>query len=86
MCNGTVTVPILTPNSQFENRLTQLDLRLTKNINMGHARAQVNFDAYNVFNANTVLVRNNTFGATRGRPTVILAARISTAVSLMNWN
>jgi hypothetical protein len=34
------------------------------------------FDAYNVFNASTILARNNTVGATWGRPTSILGARL----------
>ena len=40
-CTGTVTVTnLIIPNTQFENRLTQLDVRLTKILRMGRTRVQ----------------------------------------------
>ena len=85
VCNGTLSIPLLTPTTRFEQRLTQLDVRLTKNIHIGRARAQVNFDAYNLFNANTVLTRNNTYGATWGQPTAILAGRLFKFGGQVDW-
>ncbi len=85
VCNGTVSVPLLTPNTQFEKRLTQLDVRLTKNFRFGRGRVQVNFDAYNIFNANTVLARNNTYGGTWGLPTAILAGRLLKFGGQLDW-
>jgi hypothetical protein len=43
---------------------------------LGGVRLQGMFDVYNIFNENSVLTRNNTFGATWGRPTRILGARL----------
>ena len=80
-CNGTVTLNnLFEPNTQFADRLTQLDVRLTKTITIGRARVQGMFDVYNAFNANTVLAENNRYSATGlnpwRRPTSILGARL----------
>ena len=75
-CNATVSVDLVDPNSLLEKRLTQVDIRLTRVFRVGGGRVQANFDAYNVFNANTILTRNNTFGPQWGRPTAILGARL----------
>jgi hypothetical protein len=78
-CNGTVSISnVIAPNTQFEERLTQLDLRFSKTIPLGRLRVVANFDIYNLFNANTILNRNNTYssGTTWGTPTDVLAARL----------
>jgi hypothetical protein len=43
-CNGTVTINVIPPGSMFEDRLQQLDLRLTKNIRVGKYRIRGNLD------------------------------------------
>jgi len=60
----------------FEDRLTQLDLRLTKILKVGRTRMQGMFDVYNVFNASTVLGVNAAYGPAWLRPTAILGARL----------
>jgi hypothetical protein len=67
---------ILEPNTMFEKRLTQVDLRVTKVVRLRDVRLQGMFDVYNAFNANTVLALNNTYGSTWLRPTAILAGRL----------
>ena len=44
-------------------------------IRIDRARATLNFDMFNAFNASPVLAQNNNFGAWQ-RPTVILAGRL----------
>jgi hypothetical protein len=73
---ATVTIPILPPATMYEDRLTQLDLRLTKNFRFGGARVQGQFDMYNVFNGTTVLSVNSTFGPQFLRPTGVMGARL----------
>ena len=78
---GTVTLNnLFEPNTEFADRLTQLDVRLTKAITIGRARVQGMFDVYNVFNANTVLALNNRYSVTGTnpwlQPTSILGARL----------
>jgi hypothetical protein len=65
---GNVTIPLLEPYTQFENRLTPLDLRVTRTFRFGHARLQPQFDVYDVLNANTVLSMVQTYGASWLRP------------------
>ena len=73
---GTVVVPILAPNTLFEDRLNQVDVRFSRRINVGRAKIQAQFDVYNIFNAGTILSVNGTFGAAWLRPTSILGPRV----------
>jgi len=70
------SIALIEPFTQRENRLTQLDIRLARNIQLSKGKFRAMFDIYNAFNANSILVRNNTFGSTWGRPSSILAGRI----------
>lgn len=73
---GNPTIPLVAPYSQFEPRINQSDIRLSKGIKMGRTRIQANFDIYNVFNANPILQVNSTLGALYLQPQEILAARL----------
>jgi hypothetical protein len=79
-CNGTVTINnVFAPNTEFEERLTQMDLRMTKIVRLGRTRLTANFDIYNLLNSNTILSRNNTYSPTStgwGTPVGVLAARL----------
>ena len=75
-CTGTVTIPLITPNTMFEDRLTQVDVRLTKLFRTRGARIQAMFDVYNMFNASTILTENLTYGPTWLLPTRILGGRL----------
>jgi hypothetical protein len=55
------TVNIVTPGTMYGQRLNQVDLRLAKKLRFGSTRTSVNFDIYNLFNVNTILVQNNSF-------------------------
>ena len=85
----TVVLPMLEPGSEYEERLTQVDLRLLKDFSGDFGRIRVTFDLYNLFNANTVLGRNNTFGpggAGWGQPTNILTGRLIKLGGQYSWN
>jgi hypothetical protein len=73
---GTATIALLVPNTLFEDRLNQFDVRLTKFIQVGRARLQGRFDVYNLFNASTVLNENFTYGPSWRKPSSILGARL----------
>jgi hypothetical protein len=80
-CPGiTVALPVLEENGAYEARLTQVDLRLLKDFVGDFGRIRVTFDLYNLFNASTVLARNNTYGLGGGigwgQPTNILTGRL----------
>ncbi len=74
-CNARVNVALIEPNTMFEDRLTQVDLRGSKSIRTGQWQIRFSFDVYNLFNANTIIARNNTYGGSWGTPTTILAGR-----------
>lgn len=57
-----VTIDLIAPNTVFEPRLQQLDLRFSRIFGLPKGRIAANFDLYNVGNANAVLVQNGRFG------------------------
>ncbi|MDA1307572.1 MAG: TonB-dependent receptor [Acidobacteria bacterium] len=72
---GNVTIPMIQPQTQFEERLTQVDFRLAYVIRaMG--RTRVTLDLFNMLNASTIQSRNNTYGRLWGTPTQILGGRL----------
>jgi len=73
--NGTALIDLIEPNTVFEDRLNQLDIRLTKLFRIRGARVQGNFDIYNVLNGSAILAENARFGPTWLQPTQILSAR-----------
>ncbi|MQA31170.1 MAG: hypothetical protein GEU82_15275 [Luteitalea sp.] len=72
----TATVPLIAPQTVFEDRLSRLDLRLTRTFQIGRARVQANVDFYNALNASSVRVVNTTYGASWRTPAQILDPRI----------
>ena len=78
--SSTSTVQLIEPYSMFENRLQQLDIRISKAFRFGRARWQGMFDLYNATNSNTVLGVNTAYSSTGTnswlKPTEILAARL----------
>lgn len=73
----TITIPIIAPYTDFEDRRSQLDLRFGKSLALGGSRKlQANVDLYNIFNANSVLGRTDTYGPRWNQPTNILPGRM----------
>jgi hypothetical protein len=79
-----VTVNVVSPFSQYGDRVNQFDLRAGKIFRMGSRRIQANVDLYNVLNFNSVVNYNSTYGtfgsATAGsifrQPTQVLDGRL----------
>jgi hypothetical protein len=69
-------VNVIAPGTEYGDRLNQVDLRLGKIFRFGDRRAALNFDMFNVLNANAVLSENFAFGAVWRQPTSILGARL----------
>ena len=74
--NGTATFDLIAPATVYEDRLYQLDLRLTKIVRVGQTRIQGMFDVYDVLNASPILVVNGTYGLAFQKPLQILDARL----------
>jgi hypothetical protein len=68
VCNATATVPLIVPQTRFDGRKNQLDLRLTKLLNLGsRLRVRANVDVYNALNASGTYVLNTTYSRTNNR-------------------
>jgi hypothetical protein len=74
-CTATVSVAMLEPNTRFEDRFTNLDLRLAKNVRVGGIRLKGMLDIYNLFNVGTILLVNNNYGPTWLLPAEVVPAR-----------
>ena len=64
------------PNTLYGERITQLDLRMSKIFRMGTSRVSVNFDLANLLNRNDILGVTTTYGAAWQTPTAILDPRL----------
>jgi hypothetical protein len=49
-----VTVPLIAPGSMFIERTNELDLRVAKILRSGRTRTNLNFDLFNVSNADVL--------------------------------
>jgi hypothetical protein len=73
---GTVTVDLIPPMTQFEDRIQQLDLRFSRNFQISGKRVEPEFDIYNALNASPILSVNNSYSQAWRTPTQILAGRL----------
>jgi hypothetical protein len=76
VCTAVVTTNIFEPNTEFEPRYNQLDLRVSKNFRINRYRISPRLDIYNLFNSDSVIGEIYGFGAAWLRPTEILTARL----------
>lgn len=74
--NGTVSVPLIEPGTQFAERLYQVDVRVTKSIRVRGRRIQGMVDIDNLFNASPVLTLNSQYSPGGPKPTYILPGRL----------
>jgi hypothetical protein len=61
-CNATATINLVDAQTMFEERGTQIDFRVSKILRFGRSRVQANLDAYNLTNADDVLIVQNRYG------------------------
>jgi hypothetical protein len=73
-CTSTPTAfDIVTPNTMFDERVKQLDVRFNRIFRLGNlrglgnARLRLNLDVYNLFNANTILNENTRYSLTNNQ-------------------
>jgi hypothetical protein len=73
------TMWLVEPGSLYGDRLNQVDVRVAKILRFGRSRAALNFDLYNLLNANPVTAMNLNYSGTGAgwlQPQSILAARL----------
>jgi hypothetical protein len=76
------TVDLVLPGQVYGDRVNSLDLRVAKNVRISRYTANVGFDFYNLFNANTGTAFNQVYdvasnGTTWLRPTTVLNPRFA---------
>jgi hypothetical protein len=75
----TATITLLEPNTMYNDRVTQVDLRFAKNLRVRTYRIKGMVDLFNAFNVNTITNVNNSYGTTGASwrvPTAIALARV----------
>jgi hypothetical protein len=59
----------------YGDRLNQIDLRLTKVVNMGRSRLDLNVDFYNAFNSDAVIGELPAYGPVWRLPLTVIQPR-----------
>jgi hypothetical protein len=82
---GTV-VNLITPNSMFGPRFNQLDLAISKSVNMaGWGRLRLAFDLYNALNSNSIQNVVTAYGNRWLRPTTFLDPRLARVTAALQF-
>jgi hypothetical protein len=68
------TVNLVAPGTLFGDRSNQLDLRISKLLNLNGTRTSLSVDVYNLLNSNAVLTLNSNYASWQ-RPQTIMYAR-----------
>jgi hypothetical protein len=78
MNTATLSVPLIAPNTEFGDRINQLDFNISKTIKVGRSSIQPKFDLFNALNVSPVYaVRSLNFGtAAYLQPSSILVGRV----------
>jgi hypothetical protein len=84
--NGTVTVDLIPPGTLYEERINQLDFRLSRPFQLtAGLRVNTMFDFYNALNSSAVTALNNTFGPAWQRPNSIMPGRLIKFGTQVTW-
>jgi hypothetical protein len=86
---GNINLPIATPGLRRDERLNQLDIKISKNFRVGRFQMAPTFEVFNLFNEDTILARNSTaYMNTAGtylRPSNILKPRLFGFGYMVKW-
>jgi len=77
LVSGSANISLIQPATEFSDRINQVDLRLSRLFKIKTLRLSTNLDLYNVFNQNTPLVINTSYGDSWLRPTQIMDGRLA---------
>ena len=85
-CTATATVPLIAPGTMTDGRISRLDMRLSKFVNLGaRMRLQGNLDIYNAFNSGSILTIGTAYGSRWLQPTAIVDPRIFQFSALLTF-
>ncbi len=72
VCTNTAAVPLIVPGTQFEDRYTRLDMRLSKRFQLSQrVRLTGNFNVYNLLNGSAIQVENTNYGPLWLQPSLV---------------
>ena len=71
------TVELVAPGTLYDDRLNQVDLRVTKTVRVNRLRIRAAADVYNLFNGLTVLTLNTRYGTAWQDPFITLPGRFA---------
>ncbi|MGH9202402.1 MAG: hypothetical protein ACRD2A_14335, partial [Vicinamibacterales bacterium] len=85
-CSATAVVPLVVPQTMFDDRLTRLDLRFGKRIALSQRmRLQANVNIYNVFNGSASSTLNQNYGPLWQQPSLLQDGRMVQFSATMNF-
>jgi hypothetical protein len=77
---------LIVPQTQFDNRLNRLDLRMAKRFALTpRMRLQANINVYNVFNGSAISTYNTNFGPVWLQPTLMQDGRLLQFSGTLNF-
>jgi hypothetical protein len=77
VCASTAVVPLIVPQTMFDDRLTRLDLRIGKRIALSpRMRLQANLNIFNVFNGSASSTLNLNYGPSWQQPSLLQDGRM----------
>jgi hypothetical protein len=82
---ATQTVNLITPNSKFGERFHQLDLAVSKNVDIGWGRLRLAFDLYNALNSNSIQNSTSAYSSIWLRPTTFLDPRLARVTAAVQF-
>ena len=73
----TATVDLIEPGARYEDRIRQVDVRLTRTFDVRQAKLKGMFDVYNLFNKSSILTMTTRYGTAAWlQPSLILGGRL----------
>ncbi len=86
VCTQRATVPLIIPQTEFDDRLNRLDLRMAKRFALTTTmRLQANINIYNVFNGSAISTLNTNFGPVWLQPTLMQDGRMVQFSGTLNF-
>jgi hypothetical protein len=86
VCASTATVPLIVPQTLFDDRLSRMDVRVAKRIALtDKVRLQANFNIYNLFNGSASSTLNTTYGPQWLQPSLLQDGRMVQFSGMMTF-
>ena len=85
LSSGLATIDLIQPGTVFGDRMSQLDVKLTKGVKIRGVELRGDLAVYNVLNNDAPLQYNQTYGPSWRVPTFILPARLAGVAVLVTF-